>query len=283
MKCKEMLLFLTSLFLGVLLYSPASYASSYYIYDYYDTWSDSWSDADKTDDGDDLMCWAAAASNILYWSGWADVDGESFSSSQDIFTYFQDYWTDEGGNVYYAWEWWFEGTSGEYYSNYESRIESDGGGSFWTAEDLDSSFLGTSWALGDIRAIGTLSDLLGNGYGVSLYLTGPSLHAITCWGYETDDRGHIIGVWVTDSDDGYYGMTYYDLNFLDGAWYLFSDTNNTGYSIFGVVGLQMSTLSTVPEPPTMLTFAIGLIGFAGVVRRRQFKKLGGVLLSKVVE
>lgn len=284
MKRKGMLLFLSSLFLAVLLNTSISQATSFYVYDYYDTWSSSWSDANKTSTSydDDLMCWAAAASNILYWSGWANVDGYSFSSSQDIFEYFQEYWLDEGSSVYYAWEWWFEGTSGDDYSDYESQIDVSGGGDFWTAGYIDSSFWWTPdadydassfwWTSDDKDAIHALSDLLENGYGVSLSLTGSTNHAITCWGYETDDdSGRIIGIYVTDSDDDESnGMQYYELtsSSLPGAWYL-SEYSDESYYISEVFGLQMSTLSAVPEPATALLFGLGIMGLAVVFRKGQ--------------
>ncbi len=267
MERKGLLLFLSSLFLAVLLNTSISQATSFFVYDDYDTWSDSWSDANKTSasDDDDLMCWAAAASNILYWSGWANVDGYSFSSSQDIFEYFQENWEDEGSSVYYAWEWWFEGTSGEYYSDYESQIDTSEGGDFWTADYLGSSFL---WTSDDVFAINSLSYLLENGYGVSLSLTGSTNHAITCWGYETDDSGRIIGIYVTDSDDTFYGMQYYALTFSSGEWSM-SDYFDGSYYISEVLGLQMSTLSAVPEPATALLFGLGIMGLAGVFRKGQ--------------
>jgi len=43
---------------------------------------------------DDLMCWAAAASNILDWGGW---DAPGFTSAGQMFQHFQDHWTDLGG------------------------------------------------------------------------------------------------------------------------------------------------------------------------------------------
>lgn len=282
MKRKGLLLFLSSLFLAVLLNTSISQATSFYVYDDYDTWSDWWSDANKTsasdndysdDIDDDYMCWAAAASNILYWSGWANVDGYTFSSSQDIFEYFQKNWTNEGSSVYYALEWWFEGTSGNYYSNYENQIKTIDGGDFWTADYFGSSVVMTTIYGHDIS---NLSYLLGDGYGVSLTLTGlTTYHAITCWGYRTDESGRIIGIYVTDSDDDYddesNGMQYYELTSstsLPGAWYL-SNYFGGSYYISEVFGLQMSTSSAVPEPATALLFGLGIMGLAGVSRKGQ--------------
>ena len=57
---------------------------------------------------DDLMCWAAAASNVLEWTGWGVVGG--MTNTDEMFQHFQDHWTDLGGSSEYAWNWWFDGT-----------------------------------------------------------------------------------------------------------------------------------------------------------------------------
>lgn len=42
-----------------------------------DHWGGAYADAEKTipDTDDDLMCWAASASNMLEWSGWGFIGG----------------------------------------------------------------------------------------------------------------------------------------------------------------------------------------------------------------
>jgi hypothetical protein len=63
-----------------------------------------WHDAEKspTNEEDDLMCWAAAASNILAWTGWGYPSGTSFANEDDMFGYYQDHWTDQGGIMEFA-------------------------------------------------------------------------------------------------------------------------------------------------------------------------------------
>ncbi|HUU42822.1 MAG TPA: proprotein convertase P-domain-containing protein, partial [Planctomycetota bacterium] len=52
-----------------------------------------WSDTEKspTNTEDDLMCWAAAASNVLEWTGWGETGG--MTTSDQMFAYFQNHWT----------------------------------------------------------------------------------------------------------------------------------------------------------------------------------------------
>ena len=80
-------------------------------------WGGTYYDAEKTPpgDSDDEMCWAAAASNVLAWTGWGDVasvdgaDLHTINETDAIFKYFQTHWTDEGGWPIDAWAWWFSG------------------------------------------------------------------------------------------------------------------------------------------------------------------------------
>jgi len=53
---------------------------------------------------DDLMCWAAAASNVLAWTKWGFPSTQTFTDETSIFQYFQDHWVDSVGFVEKAWE-----------------------------------------------------------------------------------------------------------------------------------------------------------------------------------
>ncbi len=123
---------------------PVFASTTYFIYDAY---GGTWSDADKTSSNtdDDLMCWAAAASNVLAWSGWGDTVGDA----DDIFSYFQTYWSDDGGNSYYGWYWWFTGrnlTQGDYYDDLGwSQVEKSGGGDFYTFGDFALNYYGGTY------------------------------------------------------------------------------------------------------------------------------------------
>ena len=71
------------------------------------------------------MCWAAAASNILVWTGWGDI----YSTDEDnIFGYFQDHWTDSGALMEFGWDWWFDGTNPSQGWSGWSQVDDPGGG-----------------------------------------------------------------------------------------------------------------------------------------------------------
>lgn len=56
---------------------------------------------------DDYLCWAAAASNSLYYAGWLEPAG--FCDSDDVFEEFIDSFTDDGGDVDIGCGWFLNG------------------------------------------------------------------------------------------------------------------------------------------------------------------------------
>lgn len=260
-------LFLCMLGAALAFSANSALALSYYGYD---TWGGTWYDAEKSPDNseDDLMCWAAAASNVLAWTGW----GDSYSDDADaIFGYFQDHWTDAGGNAYYGWDWWFDGTNDSQGASGWSQVDVEGGG-FWTTYNFSEYYL---YSASNYWALSNLDYLLHEGYGVALGVTDNSGgHAITCWGYEYDEYGNYLGVWVTDSDDDKYDATpedelnYYAVEYdtISKAWYL---QDFYGYDTWYITEVQGLGMMPVPEPATILLLGSGLLGFTMV--RRKFK------------
>lgn len=263
MNCKNFIFTLMLLVATWMWSIPSTLAySSYYVYD---QWGGTYYDAEKSQENseDDLMCWAASASNILAWTGW----GEKYSTNADtIFAYFQSHWTDGGGSAYVGWDWWFDGTSLTQSSSYAaagwSQVDVAGGG-FWTGYSFSNYFWGTS---DDSSATLAIKSLLTSGYGVSLGVTtGSSGHAITCWGYQYDDQGNIVGIYVTDSDDSKSSdnpsdiLQYYTVSYSNGEWYLEDFYNSDSWYITEVLGLK---LCSVPEPATILLLGFGLFCLA---------------------
>lgn len=227
-------------------------------------------DAEKspTSTEDDLMCWAAAAANVLVSTGWGDI----YSTSEDtIFVYFQDHWTDEGGLPGFAWEWWFNGTNAKQGVAGWSQVDVPGG-TFYPGEVFADHYART-WE--DNLAMSAVDQYLHAGDGVALGLYGPGGHAITVWGYEYDDiSGDYLGVWVTDSDDDKTDATpenelvYYDVLYSSDQWYLQDFYGSDSWYIGEVMSLgQMPAAGPVPEPATIVLLACGLIFLAGTGRK----------------
>jgi len=217
----------------------------------YDEWGGTWSDANKQPPldpdgnppgtGDDWMCWAATASNVLDWTQWGHIDG--MLSATDMFGYFQDHWTDEGGNPWYAWDWWFDGTN-------NSPVD-DPGVFQWAEVDVAHTGFYPTETFGDYfeyersdsLAMSKVDDFLRSGEGVGLVLYRNNGHVITCWGltHEDADTTAYTGVWVTDSDDDYTGLKYYEVALTNGKWYLQGYSGSDDWYITEVAALGRNT------------------------------------------
>jgi hypothetical protein len=240
---------------------------SYYLWD---NSGGTWADADKTaTSNDDLMCWAAAASNVLEWTGWGKVAG--LTNTDQMFTYFQQHWTDNGGMMKYGWNWWFSGTyNGPTGGSLERPVGStgsgwsqpngSGGGDFYPSQNFNNYFHET-W--GSSVSLSAIDQYLHSGYGTTLAVYSPDIgHALTCWGfqYDADNSGYYTGIYVTDSDDHTDALQYYALKNIGGIWYLqnFYGTNNT-WAIEGVESLAAAPV--IPEPATICLLAMGSLAF----------------------
>ena len=178
-------------------------------YRIFDGWGGTWSDAEKDlQAGDDLLCWAGAASNVLEWTGWGLVAG--MVDTDQMFQYYQDHWTDEGNLPRFAWDWWFDGTNPtEGWSGW-SQVDVPGGNFY--PDSIPSDYIHTrgQGATAQAYAMIDIDQYSRAGYGVSLGIFGSIGHAITCWGFNYDtalapsDPNYYQGIWITDSDDGKY-------------------------------------------------------------------------------
>ncbi|HLA86162.1 MAG TPA: hypothetical protein VJL29_15350, partial [Thermoguttaceae bacterium] len=145
---------------GVFLGDATPTGTSYMLYDY---WGGAWSDAEKTpqNNEDDYLCWAAAASNVLEWTGWGQVDG--MTTTDDMFAYFQNHWTDDGGWMDCGWDWWFDGTNpGQNWGG--SQVDVSGGG-FYPSENVYDYI---HWDFNEQTTMSSINSYLHNGYGVTI-------------------------------------------------------------------------------------------------------------------
>jgi len=228
---------------------------------------------DPYDGDDDLMCWAATAANVLHWTGWGRVDdgsGGSLGDADAIFDYYVDHWTNAGGMMDAAWDWWFDGTNPNQGRAGWSQVDVPGGG-FHPAAEFHQQHLRF---LEDANLLWAIDLLLrqGCGVGAAIYRpkTGGGLygHALTVWGVNTLDDDY-VGLWVTDSDDAKSlpdppdQLRYYAVSRENGRWYL-QDYAATDTWYLGLV----DGLAVVPEPSTA-TLLAGSLVVAAARRRRE--------------
>ena len=170
-------------------------------------------DAEKQgiEDMDYNMCWAAASSNIFAYTGWARQAG--FKDSDDLFEAFIDAFPDSGGNTQTAASWFFNGlTDPLFYDDPDSAPDNSKGGflkdyAYETLVKENSFFDG-------VETMKALESDLRNGRGVVLnirYVKNGRIiimygHAISCWGYVTDNNyaenkpEHYSMLIISDSD-----------------------------------------------------------------------------------
>jgi hypothetical protein len=231
-------------------------------------WGGAWYDVEKspTTPADDLLCWAATASNVLAYTGWGYVPG--VSTADDMFAYYVNHWSNLGGMMDYAWEWWFSGVNDSQGFAGWSQVVTPGG-QFYPNKDF-WEYYHEDWNAANSMA--AIDQFLHLGCGVGLALYGGGAHAVTCWGYNYDYQvGSYYGIWITDSDDDknlisppdrlrYYDVAYSTAN---NRWYIQDFYGSSNWYIGGVEALEL-----IPEPASVLTLFVGLAGVAIRFRRR---------------
>lgn len=199
------------------------------------TWYDvnkKWTNDEETGKGDDVMCWAAASSNIIAW--WQDRNKENLTGLQGVPTGADQVWQayqdafynsgfDGGGGL----EWFVLGDEhlnevyGEGVVPRDPLYDMPGGYYKDVLENPESLFTFGSMAVYDdflpvVNSYITLEEFssqlvstIQGGSAVTLGLTGHEYfggHAITLWGVDYNEvTGLIETMYITDSDDAHYG------------------------------------------------------------------------------
>lgn len=167
-------------------------------------------DAEKMGDnsGDSQLCWAAAVSNMLHFTGWGELVG--FHSEDDLFDIFPRYFIDDGYYEDDGIRWFFDGTNSKV-SSTKNRIK-DYPNSGRYLPDYDVSSLSAQYSLTANNFVNSMKKLdrdlkAGHAVGLSVKTGTTNAHAITCWGivtdnsYTDDDASHYVSFIVADSDD----------------------------------------------------------------------------------
>lgn len=173
-------------------------------------------DAEKTnaEDGDDYLCWAAQAANVLNYTGWAAQAGQE--TCDETFEYFIDSFTNDGAYSDTAYCWYLNGVLGTHWSYMDgaAEVKKFENGGLFPQYPYDKQFetvdftLGDSFGEGMHRVLNALRGGWGVGFGVQFYEDSIPYggHALTCWGavenknYGEDDDERYEALILSDSD-----------------------------------------------------------------------------------
>lgn len=244
-------------------------------------------DVNKVFNGrDDLLCWAAAGSNVIkYWQNSYAQHGYDIPSgvpsgtptdtyNSDIFQTFVDNWSNKGGYSENALSWWFDltvpindpqsstvnpgSTAGGYWQDLPFTQE------YWVFTQLPADEYFSTY--GDLKLLLDAAIADDCPLTAAIYTESGGGHAITIWGYEYGDSPDTItGFWISDSDDGKTGNLLVDARWeeQDSMWYL-SDYYDSNEWYLGSL-----TALTIPAPePSSGVFMLGAVSCLSFRRRR---------------
>ena len=215
-------------------------------------------DAEKTynSDGDDELCWAASASDMLVYTGWAAQAG--FESEDDVFEAFIDAYENGGGHQFYAFSWFFNGAaSNDNSGSYGARIlDYPNTGRYLNDYAFDRYTNEHSFTVSDMDTVAArLRE--GDAVGLGVYIFSDNSsdvggHAVTMWGYVVDsakasgDPDRYLSIFLTDSDsdelmdadrrDAHNVMSVYPIEAYNGYYY-FSFDEHTDAQIYDYITL----------------------------------------------
>ena len=180
---------------------------------------------DSSHSGESELCWAAAAANVLWYTGWAnpyvaqDENGDSlFQSENDVFQFYVNSFTNAGNNAEYAFRWFINGEYPPQGAAGYSQMKEEGSGNFYPGQSFcdcgeSLSMESKTNPAETLSNMGVFVEDLRNECGAVVSLgwynsAGNRVggHSVTAWGYlyDTAKEGNYDGykaLLITNSDD----------------------------------------------------------------------------------
>lgn len=160
------------------------------------------------------LCWAAASSNMLRFSGWGSEAG--FRTEDDLFESFILAFTDAGGSYTYGLDWFFNGYYAMQGNDGWAQLRAPGGSGKYLSEYPADSLYQTYEISNHIDNLRPVLDALERdcavGISIGNYLSSFRIggHAITLWGYLHDtsaspySKEAYPAIFISDSDSDKY-------------------------------------------------------------------------------
>lgn len=160
------------------------------------------------------LCWAAASSNMLRFSGWGSEAG--FRTEDDLFESFISAFTDAGGSYTYGLDWFFNGYYAMQGNDGWAQLRAPGESGKYLSEYPADSLYQTYEIYNHIDNLRPVLDALERdcavGISIGNYLSSFRIggHAITLWGYLHDtsaspySKEAYPAIFISDSDSDKY-------------------------------------------------------------------------------
>lgn len=160
------------------------------------------------------LCWAAASSNMLRFSGWGSEAG--FRTEDDLFESFISAFTDAGGSYTYGLDWFFNGYYAMQGNDGWAQLRAPGESGKYLSEYPADSLYQTYEISNHIDNLRPVLDALERdcavGISIGNYLSSFRIggHAITLWGYLHDtsaspySKEAYPAIFISDSDSDKY-------------------------------------------------------------------------------
>lgn len=160
------------------------------------------------------LCWAAASSNMLRFSGWGSEAG--FRTEDDLFESFISAFTDAGGSYTYGLDWFFNGYYAMQGNDGWAQLRAPGESGKYLSEYPADSLYQTYEISNHIDNLRPVLDALERdcavGVSIGNYLSSFRIggHAITLWGYLHDtsaspySKEAYPAIFISDSDSDKY-------------------------------------------------------------------------------
>lgn len=248
------------------------------------TTSGGYYDVHKGYDGkDENMCWAAAASNLIqYWQDYYGVfykgdvplpNGASAYTGEGVeygtrclavYEEFRDNWQNTGGNTIKAMAWWMYGKTGNDLISGSSMIGDNSAGYFTEYFESPNIFAATDryefsaqtqrdeLDKSIIQSFGNAGFNSGRVCYLGIRVDIETGHALTCYGYETNEAGQVTGLWLCNSDDRRDLIFLCDIKQTDRGYVLADHNTGENWTYSGHSNWKISQINWINTPERLV-------------------------------